>query len=135
MNEAMSLLNASFPQTNTFSNAEPEVRAPIAPTQKQVLVTDMPRRQRPVIPSNNPFSLGMGRAMFHNNTGKESKDERLARLFRPPIDIMFLGDFNSAIAMAERERKWLLVNVLDETEFACQVNKREKGRGEKVISF
>lgn len=54
-----------------------------------------------------------------------AKAKRLADLFRPPFDIMFRGAFEEARAAAREQSKWLLVNVQDPTEFACQVLNRD----------
>ncbi|CAO3591861.1 unnamed protein product [Absidia cylindrospora] len=54
-----------------------------------------------------------------------AKAKRLADLFRPPFDIMFRGGFEDARASAREQNKWLLVNVQDPTEFACQVLNRD----------
>ena len=42
------------------------------------------------------------------NTGKRAA---LEELFKPPLDLMFKGDFQSARDAAEGAKKWLLVNV------------------------
>ncbi|OBZ85639.1 UBX domain-containing protein 2 [Choanephora cucurbitarum] len=54
-----------------------------------------------------------------------SKAKRLADLFRPPFDIMFRGNFEEAREYAKEKDKWLLINVQDQTEFACQVMNRD----------
>ncbi|KAI8327263.1 thioredoxin-like protein [Blakeslea trispora] len=54
-----------------------------------------------------------------------SKAKRLADLFRPPFDIMFRGNFEEAREYAKEKDRWLLINVQDQTEFACQVMNRD----------
>ncbi|KAI8097877.1 thioredoxin-like protein [Gilbertella persicaria] len=54
-----------------------------------------------------------------------SKAKRLADLFRPPFDIMFKGNFEEARESAKEKNKWLMINVQDPTEFACQVMNRD----------
>ncbi|ORY93425.1 hypothetical protein BCR43DRAFT_377107 [Syncephalastrum racemosum] len=54
-----------------------------------------------------------------------AKARRLADLFRPPFDIMYKGAFEEARAAARDGKKWLLINVQDQSEFACQVLNRD----------
>lgn len=82
-----------------------------------------------------------------------AKARRLADLFRPPFDIMYKGAFEEvtqkkldrsdhalarvadplpiyiitlkARAAAREGKKWLLINVQDQSEFACQVLNRD----------
>ncbi|RUP44806.1 thioredoxin-like protein [Jimgerdemannia flammicorona] len=58
-------------------------------------------------------------------TRRTDKAKRLADLFRPPFDIMFKDDFDSARNKARAEMKWLMVNIQNVTEFACQVMNRD----------
>ncbi|KAI8320298.1 hypothetical protein GQ54DRAFT_305610 [Martensiomyces pterosporus] len=54
-----------------------------------------------------------------------SRRDRLAELFKPPFDIMHVGDFESARQSATRSGKWLLVNIQDLTDFRCQSVNRD----------
>lgn len=54
-----------------------------------------------------------------------SKMKRLEDLFRPPCDILFLGTFMEAREQAKGINRWLLVNVQDQQEFACQILNRD----------
>ncbi|KAG0174540.1 hypothetical protein DFQ30_003958 [Apophysomyces sp. BC1015] len=54
-----------------------------------------------------------------------AKAKRLADLFRPPFDIMFVGAFEEARNTARDKDKWLLINIQDPTEFSCQVLNRD----------
>lgn len=62
----------------------------------------------------------------------------LAKLFEPPIEIMFYGtlnevfrfypfsfSFTQAIAQAAQQRKWVLVNIQDPSVFECQILNRD----------
>ncbi len=40
-----------------------------------------------------------------------SKKRTLEELFKPPLDIMFKGDWQAARETAEAANKWLLVNI------------------------
>lgn len=54
-----------------------------------------------------------------------AKAKRLADLFRPPFDIMYHGNFEEARDTAKEKNKWLMINVQNPTEFACQVMNRD----------
>lgn len=77
-------------------------------------------------------------------SGVESAKRRtLEDLFRPPIDIMFQGSFESVSRVpltatrsdsdfdlqakdrGVRDNRWLMINIQDESEFACQVLNRD----------
>ncbi|ODQ61378.1 hypothetical protein WICANDRAFT_78008 [Wickerhamomyces anomalus NRRL Y-366-8] len=57
--------------------------------------------------------------------GMSETQRRLARIFRPPFDIIDKLDLNSAKQKARKEKKWLLVNIQDNAEFQCQVLNRD----------
>ncbi|VDM27958.1 unnamed protein product [Toxocara canis] len=46
-------------------------------------------------------------------------------LFRPPLELIFRGDWESARAEAQRQGIWLMVNVQNVCEFACQALNRD----------
>lgn len=50
---------------------------------------------------------------------------RLEDVFRPPTDLIFAGTFQMVKEFAKNENKWLIVNLQDNTEFACQVLNRD----------
>uniref|UniRef100_A0A060T8S2 ARAD1C39028p n=1 Tax=Blastobotrys adeninivorans TaxID=409370 RepID=A0A060T8S2_BLAAD len=50
---------------------------------------------------------------------------RLANLFRPPFDIMKNVSFERAKDIAQVEKKWVMVNIQDNKEFACQQLNRD----------
>jgi thioredoxin-related protein len=54
-----------------------------------------------------------------------AKTKRLADLFRPPFDIMYHGEFEEARETAKEKNKWLMINIQNQTEFACQVMNRD----------
>lgn len=54
-----------------------------------------------------------------------STQKRLAKIFRPPFDLMSKVDLEGARAIARREKKWILINIQDPTEFQCQVLNRD----------
>lgn len=48
----------------------------------------------------------------------------LGALFSPPMDIVFKGDFSSAMMRAASQSKWLLVNIQSPDEFKCLILNR-----------
>ncbi|TRY70684.1 hypothetical protein TCAL_04831 [Tigriopus californicus] len=53
------------------------------------------------------------------------KKPTLEELFKPPLDIMYKGDWPSARESAAQTQKWLLVNIQDPGEFQCQMLNRD----------
>lgn len=51
--------------------------------------------------------------------------ERLTELYRPPHEIIFKGPWDEAREEGKEEKKWILVNVQDKTDFNCQVLNRD----------
>lgn len=49
-------------------------------------------------------------AKDHPSSSK-SKKRTLEELFRPPVDLMFKGDWQMARDKAVDDRKWLMVNI------------------------
>jgi len=54
-----------------------------------------------------------------------SKKRTLEELFKPPLDLMWQGDWQSARDQAAKTNRWLLVNIQDSKEFQCQVLNRD----------
>ena len=63
---------------------------------------------------------------------RKGKKRTLEELFKPPIDMMFKGDFQSARDSATAAKKWLMVNIQDACEFQCQVLNRDVWSNEAV---
>jgi len=55
----------------------------------------------------------------------QSKKKTLEELFKPPLDLMHQGDWQSARDTASSSGRWLLVNIQDSREFQCQVLNRD----------
>ncbi|XP_075536395.1 UBX domain-containing protein 7 isoform X2 [Dermacentor variabilis] len=53
------------------------------------------------------------------------KRKTLEDLFRPPLDLMHRGSFESAREIGRTKNRWLMVNVQNVQEFACQVLNRD----------
>ncbi|KAJ3322084.1 hypothetical protein HDU93_003151, partial [Gonapodya sp. JEL0774] len=131
--------------TNGGRDDESGVRAPIARTMDTLVGGDGPLYGMPM-----PL-MGLGRGRGSGNarpgayptigddraTNEAFRDfsreaeaqgdsrNRLADLFKPPLDIMFAGDFDSGRILAQQRAKWILVNIQDPTEFQCQVLNRD----------
>lgn len=114
--------------------AEPEVRERIERRVDRLVDPDVPGfafRNEPPIPSAPRGIFNQGRGMdFSQNMSPHER--RLAELFRPPFDLMEDLDLDSAKQEAQEEKKWLLVNIQDTTEFACQRLNRDLWRHESV---
>lgn len=53
------------------------------------------------------------------------KMKTLEDLFRPPIDLIYRGTFQAARDAGVSRKRWLMVNIQDSSEFACQVLNRD----------
>jgi hypothetical protein len=60
-----------------------------------------------------------------NDESSGSAQRKLARIFRPPFDLIEKIDLNTARAKARKEARWVLVNIQDTSEFQCQVLNRD----------
>ncbi|ODV77515.1 uncharacterized protein CANTADRAFT_23633 [Suhomyces tanzawaensis NRRL Y-17324] len=54
-----------------------------------------------------------------------SNQRRLLNLFRPPFDIMSKISLDNAKKQGREEKKWILINIQDASEFQCQVLNRD----------
>ncbi|CCE85462.1 Piso0_005058 [Millerozyma farinosa CBS 7064] len=54
-----------------------------------------------------------------------STQRRLANLFRPPFDIMSKVNIDTAKQQGRRDKKWILINIQNFSEFSCQVLNRD----------
>jgi len=117
---------------------EEEIRAPI-PQRQQVLVEDqyhaLPFNPRPRRVPHSVFNICRDfqkeseehEEMIKNQKAPlpSRKRKRLHDLFQPPVDLIHLGDFQSARDICNTKKKWLLVNIQNSREFACQVVNRD----------
>jgi hypothetical protein len=117
---------------------EDDVRAPIRPTERHVLSEQPagPSRLVPAMPPHafNPFSSGRNVVDSRQPDSHErrAKMQKLEQMYRPPVEITFVGEFNDAIRLAERSGKWLLVNVQDAKDFRCQMLNRDTWSSEAL---
>jgi len=124
------------------SNVEDEVRAPI-PQKQEVMVgqgyegymmnnrvnkTLQQRRVRSVFDGFRDFEAETRNMEDRLEAGlpvSRSKKRTLEELFKPPLDLMWQGDWQSARDHAAKTNRWLLVNIQDSKEFQCQVLNRD----------
>nr|XP_031832976.1 UBX domain-containing protein 7 [Nomia melanderi] len=127
----------------TDPEPEPEVRPPILPTQ-EILVPSDPACSFPRI-SNNVFDRfrdfavetqlqeeRMTRRFSILKQPSQRRSNRLEDLFRPPYSILFLGPFLAARAHAKTLNRWLLVNIQNPQEFACQILNRDVWSNQQI---
>merc|ERR1712029_678720 len=75
---------------------------------------------------SEPQQSGSSRETGNGTTRTaRGKKRTLEELFKPPLDIMFKGDFQDARDSATSAKKWLLINIQDAGEFQCQVLNRD----------
>lgn len=115
---------------------EPEIRAPILPTQ-EVLVPSEPACSFPRATANGVFDRFRDFAVEIQRQEEEltrrvtgnykvnHNTKRLEDLFRPPYEILFTGSFVEARDHAKTINRWLLVNVQNPQEFSCQILNRD----------
>ncbi|XP_054839845.1 UBX domain-containing protein 7 [Eublepharis macularius] len=138
---------AEEPSTSSASvsslrpQAEDEVRAPI-PQKQEILVEPeplfgAPKRRRPA------RSIFDGFRDFQTETIRQEQELRnggaidkklttLADLFRPPIDLMHKGSFETAKECGQMQNKWLMINIQNVQDFACQCLNRDVWSNEAV---
>ncbi|XP_075717343.1 UBX domain-containing protein 7 [Rhinoderma darwinii] len=123
--------------------AEDDVRAPI-PQKQEILVEPevfgAPKRRRPA------RSIFDGFRDFQTETIRQEQELRnggavdkklttLADLFRPPIDIMHKGSFETAKECGQLKNKWLMINIQNVQDFACQCLNRDIWSNDSVKSL
>ncbi|KAK9401081.1 UBX domain-containing protein 7 [Crotalus adamanteus] len=120
--------------SNLRPHTEDEVRAPI-PQKQEILVEPeplfgAPKRRRPA------RSIFDGFRDFQTETIRQEQELRnggaidkklttLADLFRPPIDLMHKGSFETAKECGQMQNKWLMINIQNVQDFACQCLNRD----------
>ncbi|XP_055501986.1 UBX domain-containing protein 7 isoform X4 [Leucoraja erinacea] len=115
---------AEEPSTSTAGTSsrpppQDEVRAPI-PQKQEILVEPEPLfgvRQEQELRNGGPV---------------DKKLTTLADLFRPPIDLMHKGSFETAKESGQLQNKWLMVNIQNVQDFACQCLNRDVWSNEAV---
>ncbi|XP_077472248.1 UBX domain-containing protein 7 isoform X1 [Stigmatopora argus] len=111
-----------------------EVRAPI-PQKQDILVEPeplfgVPKRRRPtrsIFDGFRDFQTETIRQEqeLRNGASVDKKLSTLADLFRPPIELMHKGSFETAKDCGQMENKWLMINIQNVQDFACQCLNRD----------
>ncbi|GAB4816470.1 hypothetical protein N2152v2_003516 [Parachlorella kessleri] len=115
--------------------AEEQVRAPI-PVRTERLYGDAPHRAHPTrrvdpVPHNVVDA-------FRDLGGDDEaagSGQRLASMFEPPRELLFVGSFDEAKQQALEKQRWLLVNVQSTNQFASHQLNRDTWRDEMVKSL
>ncbi|XP_069474194.1 UBX domain-containing protein 7 [Ambystoma mexicanum] len=129
------------PVADDDDDDEDDVRAPI-PQKQEILVEPeplfgAPKRRRPA------RSIFDGFRDFQTETIRQEQELRnggavdkklttLADLFRPPIDLMHKGSFDTAKDCGQMQNKWLMINIQNVQDFACQCLNRDVWSNEAV---
>ncbi|XP_064197630.1 UBX domain-containing protein 7 [Anguilla rostrata] len=111
---------------------EDEVRAPI-PQKQDILVEpalSVPKRRRParsIFDGFRDFQTETIRQEqeLRNGSAVDKKLSTLADLFRPPIELMHKGSFETAKDCGQLENKWLMINIQNVQDFSCQCLNRD----------
>ncbi|XP_068686398.1 UBX domain-containing protein 7-like [Montipora foliosa] len=120
------------------SRASDDVRAPI-PQTRGILVEPYqayPTRRRQAKSVFDAFRDFQAEARQQEAGDSQSisrgKKKTLHDLFRPPIDLLHKGTFDTAKIDGQEHSRWLLVNVQDVREFPCQQLNRDVWSNEAV---
>ncbi|KAM9088325.1 UBX domain-containing protein 7 isoform 3-T6 [Megaptera novaeangliae] len=139
---------AEEPSTSSASvstvrpHTEEEVRAPI-PQKQEILVEPeplfgAPKRRRPARSIFDGFrdfqteTTVRQEQELRNGGAIDKKLTTLADLFRPPIDLMHKGSFETAKECGQMQNKWLMINIQNVQDFACQCLNRDVWSNEAV---
>ncbi|EXJ79118.1 hypothetical protein A1O3_08619 [Capronia epimyces CBS 606.96] len=78
-----------------------------------------------------------GRNVLAQSTGgaseASSRATRLARLFQPPWDLMYKGEWEDARDEGKEQKKWILVDIQDPSIFDCQALNRDLWKNEGIV--
>jgi UBX domain-containing protein 7 len=65
----------------------------------------------------------------------QTRAQRLAELFRPPYELISHLAFEDARTEGREEKKWILVNIQDMSDFNCQVLNRDIWKDQAVVQI
>lgn len=123
-----------------------DVRAPIGRTTETLVAPEGPwggddggametafldqlrRRRNMPARTGGPFGQriwGDGTAPQDGDSEGGSHAQRLADLFRPPYDLMARLSWDEARTLGKEDKKWILVNLQDMSDFNCQALNRD----------
>ncbi|XP_051990171.1 UBX domain-containing protein 7-like isoform X2 [Xyrauchen texanus] len=126
--------SSAGPSSSRKPPVEDDVRAPI-PQKQDILVEPeplfgVPKRRRParsIFDGFRDFQTETIRQEqeLRNGSAMDKKLSTLADLFRPPIELMHKGSFETAKDCGQLENKWLMINIQNVQDFACQCLNRD----------
>lgn len=127
--------SSSLPPIPELDPSDPDyVRPPVAPKRDILILPEEDNFRRrynvrqALCPMRNFAREGelQEQMLFAGGEGSSRpRRNRLEDVFRPPTDLIFAGTFQMVKEFAKNENKWLIVNLQDNTEFACQVLNRD----------
>eukprot|EP01134_Creolimax_fragrantissima_P007753 CFRG7753T1 len=114
------------------------VRAPDAVYSEQLLTSNAydagkyatHAKPKPSVFKVNPFSARKADGTLDKEMIQKQK--KLAEMFCAPRENVFHGTFSAAKELASSQRKWLIVNIQQQDEFACHCVNRDLWRSEKI---
>ncbi|KAI5463637.1 hypothetical protein BGZ63DRAFT_351696 [Mariannaea sp. PMI_226] len=139
------------------ASASDDVRAPIARTTETLvapggewsgeanveaaMLEELRRRRRqfPSGGSSGPFSQQIWgdpssapNRSTENGSSSGSHARRLEDLFRPPYDLMSRMSWDEARTLGKEDKKWIMVNLQDMSDFNCQTLNRDIWKDQHV---
>ncbi|KAI8994412.1 hypothetical protein BC832DRAFT_569357 [Gaertneriomyces semiglobifer] len=137
------------PSLGPSQQAGDGVRAPIAPKREVLIGGDDDLDDDAYTPQDRDISPVVGRSIGRrgyrhqpppppqlHTTLASGLDGRLAQLFRAPLEIMReTGSLDQARETAKKEDKWILLTLIDPTEFQCQALNRDLWKDKSVQDF
>ncbi|RNA27208.1 UBX domain-containing [Brachionus plicatilis] len=106
--------------------SDENVRAPIQPKSEKLLDYD------PYALSVEPQAKRVRNEDSLPCSSHSSKAKSLAALYKPPVDLLFRGSFEMSKTEACKKNLWILINVQDQSDFACQCLNRDLWRQDAV---
>lgn len=79
-------------------------------------------------PATNSLSESTGGA-----SEASQRNNRLARLFQPPWELMYKGEWEDARDEGKEHKKWLLVDIQDPSIFDCQALNRDLWKNQGIV--
>ncbi|GMH85445.1 hypothetical protein TL16_g10234 [Triparma laevis f. inornata] len=67
-------------------------------------------------------------------TAKNKKDKNLKDMFAPPTNLMYVGPFQTARQAAKESKRWLMINIQRDSDFASHALNRDVWSSETVES-
>lgn len=124
------LAGSDMPTSRSETSSRPDIEDGYVRTpDKTTRLTLLAPMGRSIVPPASSLFSSSNRAVNAPFTGlssatADSHDRKLARIFKPPHRLLFKGTLDAAKKCCAIDKKWLLVNIQDETDFSCLVLNR-----------